>query len=136
MTESNGKTVISAKISDVTVASLDEIMTYLDIKTRQELIKRAIDLYISTFKFACDRNNVRRPFRGNPDYNPSFTADGGKKSNGDEVQHVMPAMSVKSGECDDCGRFNTNLVHHKSIYQNKWICPICMKKYRPMTDSD
>lgn len=131
----SGKNVISAKISDGMLSSMDETMAYLNIETRQELIKRAITLYISTFKVACEKNGICIPSMGTPDNKTLFTVDKGEKSIRDDIQHDTQSKSFKSGECYECGRFSMKLEYLKSKYVSKWLCSDCIKKYCPNRES-
>lgn len=54
------KIVISAKVPPELVGEIDQIAKLLDISTRNELIERAIRLYIGAFTIASQ--DIRREF--------------------------------------------------------------------------
>ena len=125
----NGKNVISAKISDETLSAMDETMAYLGIETRQELIKRAIVLFLSTFRFACDKNAICKPLSGYPDGKSLFTADSDKKTVRVEQEHGKLPKSRTLGTCADCGIESFAVREVQMIHNKKWLCPECAKKY-------
>ncbi len=128
MTEQYGKNVISAKISDELLSSMNDVMKYLDIKTRQDLIERAIRLYLSTFKFACDINAISKPIPQYPDRKTQFTAIQDKKSKEFDMEYTHISKNSKSGYCEDCHRLCSVLRSYSHLYTKKWLCGDCIKK--------